>query len=232
MIIEGDHSKLDIDSLSDSGGTALMYAAGGGHAETCRILIEKGGANVDARVKATPEYLARVAAQKEKEKAELEKSSSEGEGSSPPPTPSNSNMIEVSDVEHSDGGTALTVAAEGGFVEVARLLVEAGADVRVTADDNRTALSYSIIGGHLDISLLLLANGADPNSVYEDEKVGVMCAYHNGVIVVLYILYVLLYNCYLRFLLLNRDFCTTFCTMRSWPEMRASHCLLSTAAPA
>lgn len=149
-----DHD-FDIEKLSGSGGTALMYAAGGGHAETCEILLNEGGANVNSRVKVSSEYLDRIEYQK--------KSSDEADRSS--------TMIEVLEVEHSDGGTALTVAAEGGHEEVVKILVDKGADIHIKADDGHNALTYSIRGGFLDIALFLLDKGADPNSFYPDESV-------------------------------------------------------------
>lgn len=135
-----------------------MYAAGGGHASTCALLVSEGSADLNALVKASPAYLARV--------QERNSSSSNSSADS-----SASTMIEVDEVEHSDGGTALTVAAEGGFADVARVLVEAGADIHVVAEDNHTALTYSFARGHSDIVELLLRSGADPNSKYTDSEV-------------------------------------------------------------
>lgn len=137
-----------------------MYAAGGGHAEMCRILIFEGGADIDVRVKASPGYLARVKVHKQNDSSIDMMDSSDV-----------SSMLEASEVEHSDGGTALTVAAEGGFLDVTKVLVEAGADIYAVADDNHTALTYSFVGGHTVIVEYLLDSGADPNDTYRDEKV-------------------------------------------------------------
>jgi len=77
--------RLDVNKVAyNSGGTATMFAAGGGHNETCRLLIDSGA---DANV-ATPEYIEQVA-----------KAIFEGKENVEP---------------HKDGVTALLVAAQAG----------------------------------------------------------------------------------------------------------------------
>ena len=79
-----------------------MFAAGGGHNETTKYLLEQK-ADVNVVVQATPDYIERVA-----------KAIAEGK----------------EDVEpHKDGVTALLVACQGGHFGTAQLLVEAGAEV-------------------------------------------------------------------------------------------------------
>lgn len=51
---------LQINQIAKSGGTALMFAAGGGHNETTRFLLDQK-ADVNIVVQATPEYIERVA---------------------------------------------------------------------------------------------------------------------------------------------------------------------------
>lgn len=71
-----------------------------------------------------------------------------------------------------DGGnTALWFAAQGpwpGGVEVARVLVEAGADVNQACEHGRTALHIAAAWGHADVAQLLLESGADPSVVDEE----------------------------------------------------------------
>lgn len=71
-----------------------------------------------------------------------------------------------------DGGnTALWFAAQGpwpGGVEVARVLVEAGADVSKACEHDRTALHMAAAWGHADVARLLLEAGADPSVVDEE----------------------------------------------------------------
>jgi ankyrin repeat protein len=70
-----------------------------------------------------------------------------------------------------DGGnTALWFAAQGprpNGVDVARVLIEAGADVNRRCEHGRTALHMAAAWGHADVAKMLLENGADPTIVDE-----------------------------------------------------------------
>jgi ankyrin repeat protein len=65
-----------------------------------------------------------------------------------------------------DGGnTALWFAAQGpapGGLEVARLLLHAGAKINRPCEHGRTALHMAAAWGHLDLAQLLIECGADP----------------------------------------------------------------------
>src|SRR5688500_3481788 len=71
--------------------------------------------------------------------------------------------------ETGDGGnTALWFAAQGPWpngVDVARVLIEAGADVNKQCEHGRTALHMAAAWGHADVVQLLLENGANPTVV-------------------------------------------------------------------
>ena len=71
--------------------------------------------------------------------------------------------------ENGDGGnTALWFAAQGPWpngVAVARVLLEAGADVNKQCEHGRTALHMAAAWGHADVAQLLLENGANPTIV-------------------------------------------------------------------
>ena len=64
-----------------------------------------------------------------------------------------------------DGGnTALWFAAQGpapGGIDVARLLIDAGAEINRQCEDGRTALQMAAAWGHLDLVQLLIHHGAD-----------------------------------------------------------------------
>ena len=67
-------------------------------------------------------------------------------------------------VGRSGGWTPLHYAARQGHLEIARALLDAGADVNHVSDGDRsTPLLVAAINGHYDLAMELLANGADPN---------------------------------------------------------------------
>lgn len=68
-------------------------------------------------------------------------------------------------VNEVDGVTALYIACEGGNVEIAKLLIDRGADVNMPVSWQRTPLYAANKGGHADIVKLLLDKGANPNQV-------------------------------------------------------------------
>lgn len=80
---------------------------------------------------------------------------------------------------HCDGtsGTALQEASEGGHLEIAKPLLEHGADVNVAVGTNGTALHAASYKGHLKIIKLLLEKGA--SSVWAPEScTWVICDEH------------------------------------------------------
>jgi ankyrin repeat protein len=74
--------------------------------------------------------------------------------------------------ENGDGGnTALWFAAQGprpNGADVARVLIEAGADVNRQCEHGRTALHMAAAWGQAGVVRLLLENGADP-TIVDDE---------------------------------------------------------------
>jgi hypothetical protein len=64
----------------------------------------------------------------------------------------------------SNGYTPLTWASSRGHTEVVRLLLEAGADVNVAANDGQTALMRAADYGHAETLRLLIDSGADVNA--------------------------------------------------------------------
>jgi ankyrin len=82
--------------------------------------------------------------------------------------------------ENGDGGnTALWFAAQGPWpngVDVARVLIEAGADINKQCEHGRTALHMAAAWGHADVVRLLLDNGADPTVADEEGMTPPMVA--------------------------------------------------------
>jgi ankyrin repeat protein len=68
-------------------------------------------------------------------------------------------------IDTQGGHTALILAARSGYLDAAKTLVAAGADVnQVSAGDKTSALLIAAINGHFDLAKWLLEQGADPNA--------------------------------------------------------------------
>ncbi|RYG87753.1 MAG: c-type cytochrome [Alphaproteobacteria bacterium] len=75
-------------------------------------------------------------------------------------------LEEGTPVDQLEGGvTALYVASEQGNVELAKLLIDRGADVNLTVKLQRTPLYAAVKAGQPAIVELLLGKGADPNKL-------------------------------------------------------------------
>jgi ankyrin repeat protein len=81
-----------------------------------------------------------------------------------------------------DGWTPLHLAAFFGHLDAARLLLDAGADVRAVSHNSlkNTPLHAATAGRHADIALTLLAAGADPSAVDAGGYTPLQIAKQNG----------------------------------------------------
>ena len=68
-------------------------------------------------------------------------------------------------------GQHFTSAAEKGHghVDVAKVLIQNGADVNAVDEDKWTALHFAAENGHVDVAKVLIQNGADVNAVVDVE---------------------------------------------------------------
>lgn len=123
------------------GTTALHWAVSEGHADAAKALIA-AGADVNAR----SNYVAPA--------------NGRGfEGRTPL-----SNSAEAKPVEFASGWlTPLMIAAREGDMELARVLVGAGADVNAAAGDGKTALAMAIFNGNYELGSYLVEQKADVN---------------------------------------------------------------------
>ena len=132
----------DVNAKETWGGTtALMWAVSEGHADAARMLIAAG-----ADVNAKSNYVAAA--------------NGRGfEGRTPV-----GNRTDAKSEEFASGWlTPLMLAAREGNVELARILVGAGADVNAAAGDGKTALALAIFNGNYEAASFLVDSKADVN---------------------------------------------------------------------
>jgi len=127
-------SGADVNAKNNTGWTPLHFAASKGYLDIARLLIEKG-ADVNA-----------------------------GDACG--------QWFEENDVLYEDFcerpllccGTPLHWAAFNGHLEVARLLIESGADINDGNRHSERPLHWAAFKGHLDVARLLIESGADVNA--------------------------------------------------------------------
>lgn len=144
-VMSKDELVAHINLPSHSGGTAVMFAAAGGHPKCTKLMIDEG-ADVNAVATATPDYLEKLA-----------KMIEEG-------------TVDPNEDPHVDGVTGVHVAAEEGHLECVNLLIEAGADVTVLDEEERTPLLLAVKGNYGEVASALVKAGADPNTPYVDDE--------------------------------------------------------------
>jgi serine/threonine-protein phosphatase 6 regulatory ankyrin repeat subunit B len=137
--------KEHINMLAHSGGSAVMFAAAGGHYNCTKQLIELG-ADIKAIAKSREGYMEK-----------LQKMIAEG-------------TVPPEEDPHVDGVTALHVAAQRGYLTTVELLLEHGADVKVLDDEKRSALLLAVKGNHAKVAAALVKAGADPNTPFVDAE--------------------------------------------------------------
>lgn len=76
--------------------------------------------------------------------------------------------------------TALMEASMDGHVEVARLLLDAGAQVNLPTDSFESPLTLAACGGHMELATLLLENGANLEEPNDEGYTPLMEAAREG----------------------------------------------------
>jgi ankyrin repeat protein len=132
----------DVNAVETWGGTtALMWAVSEGHAEAARILVA-AGADVNAR----SHFVAAANGRGFEGRTPLQ------------------SQAEAKIADFASGWlTPLMFAAREGNVGLARILVEAAADVDRVSGDGKTALAIAIFNGNYEVASYLVARKADVN---------------------------------------------------------------------
>src|SRR5579863_7362383 len=157
----------DANTFQSEGQTALMTAAKAGSADAVKALLDHG-AEVNAKESwrgqtalmwATAENHPAVVQVLVNHGADVNAVSSVFDFSGMKPKPGDVPM------HFPRGGfTALLFAARGGFTEIAKILLDHGADLKIADPDGTSALLLAIINGHYDTAAFLLDRKADPKA--------------------------------------------------------------------
>lgn len=143
----------DIDArenVAGKGHTALFNAASAGHTDVVRFLIERGAKLNEQPGEVTPLIMAAWSGHQETVVVLLQA------GSNP-------------NAKDESGWSALTHAARKGYVDIARLLIEHGADVNVRLSDGNTPLSWAQAKKNQKMIDLLKSAGATENK--ENQRI-------------------------------------------------------------
>jgi ankyrin repeat domain-containing protein 50 len=155
-------AKVDVDTKSSSGRTALYRAAVNGHEAVVQLLIE---AKADVDAKSSDGWTALYVAAANGHEAVVQL------------------LIEAKadvDAMDNDGRTALYRAAINGHEAVVQLLIEAKADIDTKSSSGRTALYRAAVNGHEAVVQLLIEAKADVDAMDNDGRTALYAAADNG----------------------------------------------------
>lgn len=170
LFLEGEMQINVPDREANSlGYTALHWAAREGHLQTVQLLVEHGAelrAN-DDRTGGTALHLA-LAAHREKVARYL--------------IPKYA-AIDAIDTGNFGGATPLSIAAREGLVEMARLLIEKGADIEGRGNSHRglTPLGMAVVQGRTAVAEELIGRGANYEDVGGKESALILAARYRNV---------------------------------------------------
>lgn len=157
----------DASVVKAGGQTILMAAARTGNPEVVRMLLDHGGADVNARESSYGETALMWAASENRAAAAkllIEHGADVNARSTKMEYDKDRFGLEgVITVLPHGYWTPLMYAARQGSSAAARVLAESGAGLNLTDPDGTSALIVAIINGHFDTAALLLSKGADPN---------------------------------------------------------------------
>jgi ankyrin repeat protein len=148
--------KLNLNLQNKQGETALMLAAANSQADIVKLLLRK---NADPNIQDQSGWSA------------LMKAVYQG---------STACVQALVGQSHQEVNRALLVAALTGQKEIAKVLLENGAEIDTRADDGRTPLMLAAAKGDNDLVAALLAAGADPTLIDKSGATGAALAAGKG----------------------------------------------------
>jgi ankyrin repeat protein len=159
LVLESTKSEVDLNKTDEEGKTALSIAAGRGHVDIFRMLLQTPGIKLvlDAGDNSTPLHLA-AANGRDEVAAELlnaKMNAKKEDGQT---------FIDA-DKENKDGVTALTLAIYGGHPKTVKVFLNSPyVDINLQDKDGCTPLHHAVATGKLEIVRAFLANpGVDAN---------------------------------------------------------------------
>lgn len=151
------NQKANVDQGDKMGAKPLHAAVQSGKYDVVKRLLENGAdINGKTATDITPLYVASYSGNEQMVKMFLEYT----------PPASHANTLKSADVNwmNKEGLTAITVAAFNGHVGIVKKLLEAGADLTITAKKKVTPLYAACQNGHTEVVKLLLDLRVDPNA--------------------------------------------------------------------
>jgi ankyrin repeat protein len=153
--VKAVEALLDTGATTDASDTAfqqtpLMAATRGGYAPVVKLLIERG-AQVDARTRTgpVPDFV-----------LPSQSKASRGAGVTRSGWPERGERLPIAGAK-----TSLLYAAREGHLEVAKLLLDAGADIEQADADGVTPLITAVVNIHTDLATFLIERGANVNAI-------------------------------------------------------------------
>ena len=171
----------DIDAVSDKGLTAVGYAINLKNMEMLRLLT-RSGADVSTRIhqikKSDMQTPNPANVDSKSARGELEKAI--GRNDVQAVTDLLRRGADVNETEPKWGRDMLILATDRGYVEIVRLLIDAGADVNKVWGSGMTPLMRAVIAGRTEVARVLIEHGAHINAVNDEGLTAVRHAVNSA----------------------------------------------------